>query len=709
VAKDNDARIEWTGQYSSSVALAIGCVFALSAGLLDIIVSVTRNPGGLADPFYVFPVMGATVIAAFLMYLAVWILVFVLIRFITRRRTMPFMMAFAAFGLTKLLLFDLVFNLSSLVDVVLDPSGYGLGDLILTGGLLLGVAAVVFVGVYYTAAFLSPRFTQRRFAAGFCMGLPFMLAAGGTVVWILSYRFTSFRDPGAQDVMLYGGGAMLGFALVFTLLRFSLVSQFILVLTLIAAMVSPAILLIPRDAEPTAQVDRVRPDGAPQHVLLLAVDTLRPDLLSFYGGNAVETPAMNRLAGDSVVFTDAVATAPWTLPTMASIMTGVSPFVHGADNAHDKLPATFDTLAERLQEKGYATGAIGYNPNLLESSQFTQGFQSYEFFPNATFAEHSLGASILALVFPDYWKGHATTTELTTSAIDWYRQHQEASSFLWLHYFDPHTPYSPPPRYQPEGQAPVGLDSNFDGPDIRQALLGYTGRTEEERRWIKDLYLGEVRYVDDEIERLLTELDNLGLYDDMLIVFVSDHGEEFWDHRLLEHGRTLYREMLNVVLAVKLPGATATDHVDTLVATECLAPTILDLCNIEYDAAKMTSQSLVPFWDEKAGAFEERPVISTAPLYFENRDAVTTPTMKYIYSYLTGVEELYDRSFDPNELHSIADVADDEIAAMQEIMTTHKNEARALRETFGLGEDDDENTTLDPTTEESLRALGYVD
>jgi arylsulfatase A-like enzyme len=417
----------------------------------------------------------------------------------------------------------------------------------------------------------------------------------------------------------------------------------------------------------------------------------------------VETPSIDRLAAEGTRFLDAISPAPWTLPAMASVMTGVSPLVHGVRSTADPLPSALTTLAEHLRNRGYHTGAIGSNPTLAPGSGMDQGFLEYHWFPRPKTEEFSIGASILRRVFPRTWQPDLTTRETTDRAIAWYRERRDANTFLWLHYIDPHIPDTPPPEYFPQGPRPAGISDI----SVRTARLGReVGRTVEERSWVRSLYEAEVRYVDHEIGRLLAALREMGLLDDMLIVFMSDHGEEFWDHEGFEHGHTMYQELLRVPLIVRPPGRPAPSEFGEVVSTECALPTILDLCRIPFDREGLTGTSLARIWDPGMPEVTERPVLSAAPLYFDDRLAVTSPDLKYIRSLVTEREMLYDRRTDEHEGSDIAQLRPDACRAAR--ATLEQLQARMLRLHTTLLLNEAEAGFPDESMIGRLRSLGYV-
>ena len=401
-----------------------------------------------------------------------------------------------------------------------------------------------------------------------------------------------------------------------------------------------------------------------RRIILLTVDTLRADRLGCYGG-PVPTPHIDSLADGAVLYENAVSPAPWTLPAFASMMTGLYPVVHQATGHAASVPENIDTLAERLQRAGFLTAAIGDNPFLLPESGMDQGFSRYRFFGGPG-GMSSVGRRILHGVDPVAYVTSPTTDALAEMACRWLTRHGGEDFFLWVHFFDPHLPYSPPARYAPGGEPPPGMGGAFD--DLDAVRGGYIGTTRRQRDWIRQLYDAEVRGVDDGVGRVLATLKTLGLYDDAVIVFASDHGEEFWDHGGFEHGHSLHRELLHVPLIVRSPGSRLVSRrVTRRVSTAAVMPTMLDLAGVPYAADELSVASLksaepatpvaspAPGGADRAGGDAEHDAIYCgALLYYDDREGVLFDHFKYTRSRVSGTESLYDLAADPAETATIA-------------------------------------------------------
>ncbi|MCB9850108.1 MAG: sulfatase [Phycisphaerales bacterium] len=446
------------------------------------------------------------------------------------------------------------------------------------------------------------------------------------------------------------------------------------------------------------------------HVVVIVVDTLRADALSCYGQTAISTPHIDAFATKGVRFANAMSAAPWTVPGTASLMTGLSPLAHGAHSGGVAVPDNARTLAEYLEDAGYRTGAIGFNPHLSPLvANLNQGIDDYRMFPRVP--TDTIGDKLVAVLINRFMgkPPEVTTTQLTDLAIDWVTEHAEEPFFLWLHYFDPHLPYAPPAKYL-EGttSTPTIRNAFVDMPNVRE---GHLVPTAADRARIHELYLGEVRYVDDQVQRLLDKLQELGIYDEAIVILTSDHGEEFWDHKGFEHGHSVYREVLNVPLIVKTPGQTTTGFIDQPVSTESVVPTVLDLCGIDYETESLTGRSLVPLLqqstDAAGGDAAARPVLSTGLIYYEDRIGLVYDGYKYIRWLICGDEELYDLRTDPYEQHNLLPLEDETpLLQARALVAQAEQDANRLKEHWDLGEPT--KVEMDDATLERLRNLGYV-
>jgi len=476
--------------------------------------------------------------------------------------------------------------------------------------------------------------------------------------------------------------------------------------TLLALAATPLLLL---DRNPAPARSPAHPPAVP-HVILLSIDTLRGDALACSGASETRAPHLDSLAAESLCFSRASSSAAWTLPAMASVMTGVSPQVHGAVHVRGRVPDGLSTLAEILRRSGYRTAAFVSSTVLGPQANLTQGFDEFHAWPGPWLG-HSLGATLLAARVPRFRPDEAPPLDLAAAAGRWLRAHRDEPFFLWVHSFDPHAPYGPPRRYlhgrsRPPGEHLRGL--RFEGWDEEAIRAGTWVPTAAEREWIRQLYLAEVRWADDAAGRILDEVKRLGLYDDALILVVSDHGEEFWEHGSYGHGHSLYDEILHVPLLVKLPRSSQIGRISrigpigritTPVSTAGVFATVLDACSLPLPPGHPSAGSLLA----PAGA---PPLLSLGLNRYEDRRAVRFGRFKYIRWSLCGKEELYDLESDPGEAVDLAATFPVELAEGRRLLGAFDGAGQRARRLLRLAEG--ETAELDRHTLERLRSLGYA-
>jgi arylsulfatase A-like enzyme len=538
------------------------------------------------------------------------------------------------------------------------------------------------------ARFVAHRPRLRALAFAF----PYWLVATALFEWLRRFPDASGRLPPMLLLSGYVVAMALGAVVALTSGRSGRVERGLVVLASVIAVAPLGASMTNRKGNPAAaSMDAPR---LVKRVILITVDTLRADAVS-----GAVTPRLQELSRDSLIFTNAISPAPWTLPAVSSLMTGVSPDVHGGTSVLSKVSSRFETLAERLEGAGYLTAALGSNPVLLPERNLGQGFMEYDFYPRLTSLK-SLGAALLKRIWPEEFRLNVSDQDITELALAWVREHRSYDFFLWVHYIGPHQPYSPSPQFSPPSVPPPGMESTFG--KFRQVRLGLFVPDATQRAWIQELYRGDVRSTDREVGVFIDGLRDIGLYDDSLIVMTSDHGEEFWEHDGFEHGHTLYQELLAVPLMIKAPGSQRKGAVSGFVSTERVMATVLEACGVRYEPQDIAPP--LPLRD--APDTRPEPVVSSFPLYYEDRIAVRFERYWYIRSLLTDVEELYDLEKDAKEQFSIAQSAQQELQRARDLLVGWKERTRALRELYSM--EVTERIPLEPRTEQMLRALGYV-
>jgi arylsulfatase A-like enzyme/Flp pilus assembly protein TadD len=423
----------------------------------------------------------------------------------------------------------------------------------------------------------------------------------------------------------------------------------------VTAFLAAAALCVPA----VAQTSRKRPARAPRpNVLLITIDTLRADRIGAYGATNVSTPGMDALAKDGILFERAVAQVPLTLPSHAGILTGMYPFSNGVqDFTGQPLAPQFRTLAESLKQIGYTTGAIVSSFVLDRSWGLSRGFDFYfDMFAGTSFLTHDL-----ALVER---KGNLSTDR----ALEWLAKNSTRPFFLWLHLYDPHSPYDPPEPFR--GQ--------------------YAGRP----------YDGEVAFADSQVVRVIEWLKERRLYNNTLVVLVADHGESLGEHGENEHGFFVYNSTVHVPLVVKLPARlTAKEkRVGRPVEIHSIAPTILDVLGIRDDIEKQfqTPSLLEPASDQSPAYSETFYPFSSfgwSPLH-----SLQTERYHYIEA---PKPELYDVVADPTEKDNL-------VGRQVAVAAVLKEKLEELQQRYPAPAQQPGPGGLEAETVEKLSALGYV-
>lgn len=326
-----------------------------------------------------------------------------------------------------------------------------------------------------------------------------------------------------------------------------------------------------------------RPD-----IVLIVVDTLRADALTPYGAADSASPRIDRhLARQGVVFERAYAQAPWTLPSMISLMTGEEPgVVLGREPASFAIPPHRPALPELLSQAGYETGAFIANPTLHHGNGFARGVDDLYIAP-ADEAFISLQDEILV-----------------RKAATWLRSRGERPYFLYVHFLAPHDPYANPMQFLGRSLRHPFYLGRITGRDVHDLFLGTTSLDDpaSDVRHLRALYATEVRYVDRRVEELLEALPPRGGAG-TLAVFTSDHGEELFDHGGWKHGRTLYEEQLRVPLIFRWEGhIEGRRRVASPVRLVDVAPTLLDAAGLE--VRRGGGRSLLPVLRARAEPVE---------------------------------------------------------------------------------------------------------
>jgi arylsulfatase A-like enzyme len=470
----------------------------------------------------------------------------------------------------------------------------------------------------------------------------------------------------------------------------------------------------------TPRSPKIEPLPRESNILLITVDTLRADHLSGYGYSRATSPVIDRLASEGVRFGQAVVQWPKTTPSFASMFTST----YSKDNGIVRkvgipIPCRFETLAEVLKRSGYGTHAVVANGALASDFFFDQGFDT---FIETWKLAHPAGS-------PTDPNGAEAVTRLATGLLDKLAKGRKPY-FLWVHYLDPHYPYSPPPPYRDRFQGDALFKANPEKIDISpdkpgQQMWGIGSDHVLEGR--NDLafyvarYDAEIAYTDAQIGKLLDEMKRRGLLKKTLTVVTADHGESLGDHHYyFDHGRFGFETCLRVPLVFHYPGVLP-PRLDSAPAELLdLAPTLLEAAGVDLkDGAWMQGRSLTPRLRGKA--VSPRLAFSEAGWEANNkwqkivRDsrfklifAQTRPEQRWIGG--EGVRfTLFDLQNDPRETKNVADRFPEDLKRLQRELSRWAGAPRFPVETDTKGGTcGGGQREMDEQTRELLHSLGYL-
>jgi arylsulfatase A-like enzyme len=414
------------------------------------------------------------------------------------------------------------------------------------------------------------------------------------------------------------------------------------------------------------------PKAAKNSVLVLMLDTLRADHLGTYGYERNTSPVLDQFARDNLKFSYAVTAAPWTPPSIASMFTGVYPATHGwmPPNMRDKvrkmavkLDDKLVTLAEIFKANGFSTAAVSPNPWITDEFGYQQGFDSF------TEKVRAPAEEIIRI-------GEAKIDEMAATGKPF---------FAYLHFLDPHDPYTPPGAYKTAFNGPIPGGRSYPPKEVTNI----------------NLYDGEIQYLDDQLGKLFAHLDEKGLYDDLTIIIVGDHGEQFMERGQHGHGHQLFNEEVHVPLLVKSPRAKGPRVVDITTSTVDVFATALDAAGIEVPAG-IPGVSL--FNDQ---ALEARQgVFTEIEKEFRQKSFTTPDGVKLIRQNNPDNTEVvvgvYDFRKDPGEREAIKDP--EVIATLtHELSTTHQFALQGRIEGSETAK-----AQMKDSTVEQLKTLGYL-
>lgn len=302
-------------------------------------------------------------------------------------------------------------------------------------------------------------------------------------------------------------------------------------------------------------IETAAPGPPPPNVLLISIDTLRPDHLGCYGYHRDTSPRIDRLATEGALFENAISSTSWTLPAHAALFTGLADTVHGCTDTDRRLDDSRRTLAERLKESGYTTVGFFSGPYLHPVFGLGQGFDEYiDCTSYPTLSEQAAEATG-AVDGEAVWRAsHSdiTNPQVYREVSAWLEANNRRPFFMFVHMWDVHFDFIPPPpydrRFDPDYQGSV-TGKNFLSNASVNALM-----PKRDLEHLIALYDGEIAWTDAYLGRILDEFDSRGLRECTIVILLSDHGTEFFEHELKAHRQSLYDEVVRIPLIIRYPG-----------------------------------------------------------------------------------------------------------------------------------------------------------
>jgi len=438
--------------------------------------------------------------------------------------------------------------------------------------------------------------------------------------------------------------------------------------------------------DPPGSVEKGHRDHRPNIVVYL-IDALRADRIGCYGYDRGTTPHVDEFASSAILFSGAQAQTSWTRPAVASIFTGLLPQQHGTTDKKDVLPESATTIAELLTGAGYESAAVVSNGNVDQVYGFSQGFSYYKYLEEVEIGEHVVRSD-----------------DVNQAVFSWLDEFRATEPFfLYVHTVDPHLPYAPPPTFR-DAFAPNVHDSSIGSTEAVNEVAANRDRvTPKMVEQLSDLYDGEVAANDASFGEFYAGLGERGLLENTVVVVLSDHGEEFFDHGGWTHGNTLHAEMLDVPLIIRIPGVTPRS-IPEIVQHVDLFSTLLDLAGVEPPAG-VFGRSARPLWTEGVTAEWTNRGLSHLELKERFGEAWVDPQWKIITRRLRNGDlrtSLFNRETDPTERSDLASRRQD---LVEELLGRYAEEVSAAGDAL-QGVEIDEGREAE--VEAQLKALGYL-
>ncbi len=424
------------------------------------------------------------------------------------------------------------------------------------------------------------------------------------------------------------------------------------------------------------------------NVVFIVIDALRQDHLGCYGYERNTSPFMDALAKEGVIYKNAYSSSPWTKPSMASFLTALYPNNHRAINSGDMLPESVLTISEIFKNEGCSTFFLGGgNTYLGKRFQFHQGFDSY-------------------------FNERINAARLTDQFLSLIPKLKKRRFFAYIHYMDTHLPYKQNKYYdffvQNKGTHHFE-PGKFSHKDIKRLTISNT-LSAADKEYLIALYDGQIRFVDENIGRILSMLKSNHMLNDTLVVVTSDHGEEFWDHDHFEHGHSLYDELIRIPLIIAGNNVKPSERKDPARSIDLL-PTVLEIIDIKANSYKLEEIRLLnkvnrenSEWDHLIFAMGTLRGDEKYCLIHQDRKLIVNTGNKTRKAKLIGYKkkrkfEFYDITNDPLEKENLTEVEQKKALQMKKVLDEFIKAESMFKSKKAI---------LDKKTKERLKSLGYL-
>ncbi len=424
------------------------------------------------------------------------------------------------------------------------------------------------------------------------------------------------------------------------------------------------------------------------NIILIVIDTLRADHVGCYGYHRNTTPSIDQLAKEGILFRTAISSAPWTIPSIGTIMTSQYPCVLGVSEEITAISDRFPLLSELLRQHDYNTYGVASHTLVGADLGFSRGFEEYFLCKSRVLHEGF------------------TSPAVTERAVSLLRRDHKRPFFLFLHYFDPHYHYQLHRQYN---YYPSYKGSIRPGESILSLWAKRQDMSEDDIKYLLALYDSEIAFTDRYIGILLDQLKQQGLYDNSIIILTSDHGEEFMERGWIGHTISLYQELLRVPLIIRLPGGRA-GVIDSPVGLIDIAPTACKYLGLKVpdgfeghalDLSPGSSIVAEPVFSEtfrlEAGARK-----GTEPIALRS---IILGKWKLIYDQKKDIKRIYNLSQDPREQNDLSGQKSRIAKTLAKLLTqyiTHVEKKTKKSPTK------DESELFTPEERRRLESLGYL-